>query len=347
MNPSIDLSSSEMTSRQIRYGIIGYGLFAERAIAPAIQASPNSVLVAVQKRSLEVAREKASVLSLRLAFDSVQALAACTEVDAVFIASANCAHHDEVIAAARAGKHILVEKPMAMNTAEAERMVAECERNQVKLMVGQVIRFSPLVNHVRELVKSGALGKIISARADYAYDARLSRRTWLLNRTIAGGGAVFDVGVHCLDTLRFVLNDEVESVQSILSPPPTPSATERSAIINLHFSKGTLGSIACSFEGPLRHTLLEVVGSEGLAYAYDFTAAEQSTSLHTEKKHGATASEPESLSIHIPNLYVEEISAFSRCIIENTPSPIPGIEGIENQKVLDLAMNGGGRVSQV
>jgi predicted dehydrogenase len=347
MNPSIDFSPNIMTPNKIRYGIIGYGLFAERAIAPAIQASPNSLLVAVQKRSLGAAREKASALSVRLAFDSVQDLATSAEVDAVFIASANCAHHDEVIAVARAGKHILVEKPMAMNTPEAERMVAECERNHVKLMVGQVIRFSPLVKHMRELVKSGALGKIVSARADYFYDARLSRRTWLLNRTIAGGGAVFDVGVHCLDTLRFVLNDQVESVQSILTPPPTPSATERSAIINLHFSKGTLGSIACSFEGPLRHTLLEVVGMEGLAYAYDFTSSEQSTTLHIEKRPGTAAPETESLSIHVPNLYVEEVSAFSRCIIENTMSPIPGIDGIENQKVLDLAMNGGGRVSQL
>jgi 1,5-anhydro-D-fructose reductase (1,5-anhydro-D-mannitol-forming) len=334
------------TPRKIRYGIIGYGLFAERALAPAIQASSNSVLVAVQKRSLEMAREKASALSIPFAFDTVETLVSCPEVDAVFIASANSAHHDEVIAAARAGKHILVEKPMAMNTAEAERMVAECERNHVKLMVGQVIRFSPLVNHIRELVKSGALGKIVSARADYFYDARLSRRAWLLNRSIAGGGPIFDIGVHCLDTLRFVLDDSVRSVQSILTPPPTESATERSAVINLQFSKGTLGSIACSFEGPGRHTLLELVGTEGFASASDFTVGGQSTTLQIGKRVAAALPEIKSLSISIPDLYREEISAFSHCLLENVPSPIPGIEGIDNQKVLDLAMIGGGRVSQ-
>lgn len=335
-----------MASHKIRYGIIGYGLFAERTIAPALQASSNSILVAMQKRSLEAAREKASALSLPFAFNTAQALASCPEVDAVFIASANSAHHDEVIAAAREGKHVLVEKPIAMNTPEAERMVTECERNQVKLMVGQVVRFSPLVNHIRELVKSGALGKIVSARADYFYDARLSRRAWLLDRAVAGGGPIFDVGVHCLDTLRFVLDDNVDSVQSMLTPAPTISATEHSAIINLRFSKGTLGSIACSFAGPSRHTLLEVVGTEGLAYASDFTVGEQSTTLHIEKRTGAAAPETRSLSINIPNLYVEEVSAFSRCILENTPSPIPGIVGVDNQKVLDLAMNSGGRVSQ-
>jgi len=335
-----------MAARKIRYGIIGYGLFAERSIAPAIQTSSNSVLVAVQKRSLETAREKSSALSIPFAFNTAHALASCPEVDAVFIASANSAHHDEVIAAARAGKHVLVEKPMAMNTLEAERMVAECERNQVKLMVGQVVRFSPLVMQMRELVKSGCLGPIVSARADYFYDARLSRRAWLLNRPVAGGGPIFDVGVHCLDTLRFVLDDNVQSVQSMLTPPPTSSATERSAIINLRFSKGTLGSIACSFEGPLRHTLLEVVGTEGLANASDFTAGEQTTTLHIERRTDGATPETKSMSINVPNLYVEEVSAFSRCILENTTSPIPGTVGIDNQKVLDLAMNGGGQISQ-
>ena len=176
-----------MTKTKVRYGIVGYGLFAERAIAPAMTASTKSILVAVQKRSIEQAREKAKALSLPYAFQTAQELVHCPDVDAVFIASANSAHHDEVIAAARAGKHILVEKPMALNTAEAEQMVAECERNNVKLMVGQVLRFSPLVRRVRELVKAGVLGTIVSARADYFYDARLSRRSWLLDRPVAGG----------------------------------------------------------------------------------------------------------------------------------------------------------------
>ena len=335
-----------MTKTKVRYGIVGYGLFAERAIAPAMTASTKSILVAVQKRSIEQAREKAKALSLPYAFQTAQELVHCPDVDAVFIASANSAHHDEVIAAARAGKHILVEKPMALNTAEAEQMVAECERNNVKLMVGQVLRFSPLVRRVRELVKAGVLGTIVSARADYFYDARLSRRSWLLDRPVAGGGPIYDIGVHCLDTLRFVLDDEVRFVQSILTPSPTSTTTERSAILSLEFSKGALGSVACSFDGPVRHTMLEVVGTEGLAYALDFTAGEQSSTLCIEKRTGGPAPETKTVAIDIPNLSIEEISAFSQCILENSPSPIPGRDGIENQKVLDLAMIGGGRISR-
>jgi predicted dehydrogenase len=333
--------------RKIRYGIIGFGGFAERAIAPAIAASSNSVLVAVQKRSLAAAKQKALGLSIPHAFNTAGALASSPDVDAVFIASANSAHHDEVIAAARAGKHILVEKPMAMNTAEAERMVAECEQNHVTLMVGHTLRFSPLVNHVRQLVQSGSLGRIVSARADYFYDARLSRRTWLLDRAIAGGGPIFDIGVHCLDTLRYVLDDGVKSVHSLITPQPTPAATERTAVISLKFGSGALGSITCSFEGPGRHTLLELVGTEGFVSAPDFTVGNQTTAIQIGRRAAAPLPETHTLSIAIPDLYIEEVSAFSRCLLEGTPSPVPGSVGIDNQKILDLAMIGGGRISHL
>ncbi len=106
--------------KKVRYGIIGFGAFAERTIAPAILKSPNSELVAIQKRSLAAAKEKAQVLNVPYAFDSAETLAKSPDVDAVFIVSANSLHGPETLTAARNGKHVLVEKPMAMNTAEAE-----------------------------------------------------------------------------------------------------------------------------------------------------------------------------------------------------------------------------------
>ncbi len=192
----------------LRFGIIGFGSFAERAIAPAIRATPGAALMAVQKRSLDAARALAKAGGIPLAFATAEELVAHPDVDAVFIVSANAAHRAETIAAARQGKHVLVEKPMALNVREAEEMIAECARHNVRLMVGHMIRFSPLAQRMRDVVRSGRLGKLVSARADFIYDGRLSQRRWLRDRDVAGGGPVFDVGVHCLDTLRFVLDDE-------------------------------------------------------------------------------------------------------------------------------------------
>lgn len=328
--------------RKIRYGIIGYGLFAERSIAPAIQASPNSELVAVQKRSLAEARYRASQLGVSHAFSTAEELASCEHVDAVFIASANSAHCAETISAARNGKHVLVEKPMARELAEAEQMVEACTAHGVKLMVGQVVRCSPLVRQIRDLVQSGQLGRIISVRADYLYDARLSHRTWLLDRAIAGGGPIFDIGVHCLDTLCFVLDDYVESVKSHMSPLPTATRTESSAILNLAFSSGTVGSIACSFEAPIRQNVIEIIGTEGTAIANDFTQSSRRLTLQIGRRTDGTVLKTEQRDVDVPNLYVEEITAFSRSIIENLAPPVPGSVGVQHQKVLDLAMGGGG-----
>jgi predicted dehydrogenase len=299
-------------------------------------------LVALQKRSLPDARSKASALGIPYAFSTTDDLVRCEEVDAVFIVSANSAHCPETISAARAGKHVLVEKPMALNIAEAESMVQECDSNHVKLMVGQVVRFSPVVHEIRKLIQSGGLGRIVSARADYIYDARLTHRTWLYDRVVAGGGPIFDIGIHCLDTLCYVLDDTVASVRSQLSPQPTRTTTERSAILSLLLSKGTVASITCSFEAPVRQNIIEIVGTEGSAMVQDFTQGSRNLTLQIGRRIDGTRLASEQREIDVPNMYVEEVTAFSRCILEGLESPVPGIVGVRHQEVLDLSLTGGG-----
>jgi 1,5-anhydro-D-fructose reductase (1,5-anhydro-D-mannitol-forming) len=328
----------ENMMQRVRYGIIGFGRFAEKAIAPAIAASPNSELVAIQKRSRVAAEEKSRELGIPFAFDSVGALVEHEGIDAVFIVSANAAHCPETIAAARAGKHVLVEKPMAMNVAEGERMIASCQAASVKLMVGHMLRFSPLLRRLRELVRSAALGEILFARAEFVYDARLSHRAWLYDRKVAGGGPVFDIGVHCLDTLRFVLDDEIVETDSKLAPEPTDTRTESTAALQLRFSKGTVGSIFCSYAVPLRRTFIEIVGTEGVVSASNFTVGERVTPLTVLRGENDQSTEERIEQITVPNLYVEEISHFSECILNNGEPLLSGDNGLRNQVVLDAAM---------
>lgn len=328
--------------RTIRYGILGFGHFAEKAILPALRASVNSEIVALQKRSLSAARGKARDCGVVHAFDSAEDLVSCPEVDAVVIVSANSGHHAETLAAARAGKHVIVEKPMAMNSRECEEMIDACRAAGVLLMVGHMTRFSPLARRMRDTVRSGALGRIVSARADFVYDARLSKRSWLLDRTVAGGGPVFDIGVHCLDMLRFVLDDEVVEVAAVLDPPPDGLHTEEVACLALRFSRGTLGSSLVSFRSPVRKRVVEVVGEEGLLWAPDFTAGEATIPLTlqpgTDDRPGGRTEE----LIRVPNLYVEEISHFSSCVLHGMQPESPGENGLANQRVLDRAMAGRG-----
>ena len=324
--------------KKIRYGILGFGAFAEKTIGPAIVASPNSALVALQKRSRIAADEKARMYQVPFAFDSAELLAAHPEVDAVYVASAVVQHKQDVLAAARAGKHVLLEKPMALNAAEAEEMINACRQANVKFMVAHLLRFSPALIRMKGLIASGILGPIAFARAEYMYDARLSQRQWLHTKDTSGGGPTFDIGVHCLDTLRFVLNDAVVSVQSLLAPDPTKTATEKISVQNLKFSKGTLANIYASFTAPIRRAFLEVIGQEGLLSLDNFATSSTSvTLLHTTGSHGSI-DKIQKESFAIPSLCEQEVTAFSNCILHDTASPVPGEEGLKNQIILDRVL---------
>jgi predicted dehydrogenase len=326
--------------KAVRYGIIGFGTFAERTIAPAIRESPNSELVAIQKRSLAAAREKARIFKASLAFDSAEALVRHPDVDAVFIVSANSQHAPETLTAAQAGKHVLVEKPMAMNAAEAETMIEVCKKNNVKFMVAHMVRLSPLVIRMKELIQSGLIGKLTFIKSEFIYDGRLSHRPWLVDRNIAGGGPIFDIGVHCLDTTRFLLDDEVISVKSQLDPAPSAVTTESTAQLALKFSGGTTAGIFCSYVAPIRRTYIEVIGEKGILSAENFSWSGNTLLLKVMLGENDKIIESREETIVVPNLYEKEVTLFSKCILNNTTSPIPGEEGLKNQRVLDAAMKG-------
>jgi 1,5-anhydro-D-fructose reductase (1,5-anhydro-D-mannitol-forming) len=327
-------SSSGLGHPTIRFGLIGFGSFAERTVLPAMREVAGIEIVALQKRSRAEAEAKARAYGVPLAFATAEELVAHPDVDAVFIVSANAAHCPETLAAAHAGKHVLVEKPMALTVMEAEQMIGACRAAGVQLMVGHLVRFSPLVRHIRDTVRSGVLGTITYARADFSYNGRMSRRGWLHQRGVAGGGPVFDIGVHCLDTLRYILDDEVVSVSSLLAPMPTNEVTEESALIGLRFAKGPLGAIFCSYAGPRRRKQLEIIGSEGTITTGDFTAASQetivTTSLGTDANPGKTTTE----TIQVPSLVAEEIRDFCNAIRHGQSLESPGENGLANQRVL-------------
>ena len=331
-----------MTSqRKLRFGLIGFGAFAERAVLPAMRDVQNVEVVALQKRSLGEAKAKAQMYGIPLAFASPEDLVAHPEVDAVFIVSANAAHCPETLAAARAGKHVLVEKPMALNVREAEEMIEACRTAGVRLMVGHLVRFSPLIRHIRETLRSGVLGSIAYARAEFVYDGRLSHRGWLHDRAIAGGGPVFDVGVHCLDALRFLLDDEVESVSAVLSPRPTPERTEESALIGLKFTRGTVGAIFCSYVSSTRRKQLEIIGSEGVITVGDFTSGNHETLVTTTVGTDAQPGETRTQAFWIPNLLTEQVRHFATAVLEGGGLETPGENGLANQRVLDAVMTAG------
>ncbi|MBI2427744.1 MAG: Gfo/Idh/MocA family oxidoreductase [Ignavibacteriales bacterium] len=323
---------------KIRYGIIGFGAFAERAIMPAIRKCENSELVAIQKRSLDMAKWKAEEHGIPLYFDSVDRLVASPDVDAVFIVSANGQHHPETLFAAKAKKHILVEKPMALNAAQGKEMIEACKSTNVKFMVGHMLRFSPLIRRMKEIVQSGMIGEISFARSEFIYDAGMSQRGWLWDKHAAGGGPLFDIGIHCLDSIRCVLDDTVASVQSMMRHADGANKVEKTNVMTLRFSKGTLAAVYSSFESSYRQTYIEFVGTKGSLSAFYFTPSNTPTTLEIKFGSQGNLSDVKKEEIFVPDLYQLEVTHFSDCILNDTQPLVSADSALHNQEVLDLAL---------
>ena len=221
---------------------------------------------------------------------------------------------------------------MAMNAAECERMLAAAERAGTSLGVAQNFRFEPSVNRIREIVAAGTIGKPLLARSEFHYYTRQHARTWLTDPSLACGGPVGDVAVHCIDALRYILQDEVSAVFARALYDENSGAVESAATLLLEFRKGTLADVTVSTRAEYR-TPLWITGEGGLAGAEDALTVDHAIVLHTRPIGGEISTE------HISNdtTYADQVDAFALHLERGIPFIAPGIEGLRNQRVLDAA----------
>jgi predicted dehydrogenase len=194
-------------STSIRFGFIGAGQIAYYA-AEAVLRHPRAKLVAVQDPHLERRTTLQQKHALEYAHEAVEDLLANKEVDAVYIAVPNKFHVPLAIQALEAGKHVILEKPFAMNAAEAEQAIRIAQKAGLVLFVGMNQRFTADSQKIRQLVEQGVLGEIYHAKAIWRRRAGIPKLgTWFGNKEIAGGGSLYDIGVHMLDLCLWTMNN--------------------------------------------------------------------------------------------------------------------------------------------
>jgi predicted dehydrogenase len=312
----------------IRYGIVGFGLHAVRRMMPAFTEAKQSRAIALTRRDKQKAQENAREYSIPFVFASAEELCASPDVDAVFVTTPNICHLSDVLTAARHGKHVLCEKPLAMNSDECRQMIQATNKAGVRFGVAQVFRFASSVEHIREQAK--CLGRITTARAEFSYPGHNAARTWLNNRAI-GGGTIADVGVHCIDTLRYVLQDEVVRVNATCVTDQYGDIDAVAAVI-LEFSRGTLATVNVSARAEYR-TALELVGDAAVLNSdYALTV---DTPLQVNLLRGAQVAESREFTNY--DAYSRMLDAFSASIEHGTDFPAPGEEGLKNQIIVDAA----------
>lgn len=282
---------------------------------------------------MEKARESAQRHNIPLAFDSAEDMCRSPEVDAVFVTTPNACHLADVLLALRCGKPVLCEKPMGINAGECRQMVEAARSAGLLLGVAQVFRFEDSSARLRDRVAAGQIGKVVFARSEFSFPGGPGHaRVWIHDPAVAGGGPIADVGVHAVDALRYILQDEVERVSARGRYDLGPGAVESAALLTLEFSRGTLATVAVSFRTEYR-TPMELVGETGVLRGDDVLNVERPITL--ELRRGGSVVETDQVSNRMA--YARQVDAFAAAVEGKSTFPVPGEEGWQNQEILDAA----------
>jgi predicted dehydrogenase len=315
----------------IRFGILGFGLHAVKRLMPGFALAQNCRVSALSRRTLEKAQESARQHKIPLAFDSAEDLCRSPEVDAVLVTTPNACHLADALLALRCGKPVLCEKPMGVHASECRQMVEAARTAGLLLGVAQVFRFEESTARLRERVAAGEIGKIVFARSEFSFPGGTGHaRAWLQDSAIAGGGPIADVGVHCVDALRYILQDEAVCVSA--RGRHDIGTVESAAVLTLEFSRGTLATVVVSFRAEYR-TPLELVGETGVLRADDALNVERPIRL--ELLRASSLVETHEVSNRLA--YAKQVDAFADAVEDKSKFPVPGEEGWQNQEILDAA----------
>lgn len=317
--------------RMVRFGIVGFGLHAVKRLMPGFRLAQNARVTALSRRDAETAAASAREHGVPHAFASAKELCRSPEVDAVLVATPNNRHRDDVLEALECGKPVLVEKPMAMNASEARQMVEAAQGKNLLLGVAQIFRFADSVRRLRERVAAGDIGRVVLARSEFSYWGAAAARTWIRDLAIAGGGPVADIGVHCIDALRFILDDEVASVSARGGADENSGTVESAAVVSLEFRRSGLGMVLVSARAQYR-TPLEIVGERGALRVDDGLSVDKPVTIEMLRQGVA---ETEQVSNQLA--YARQVDAFAEAVEGRAAFPVPGEEGWKNQVILDAA----------
>lgn len=331
----------------VKWGVIGCGGIADRRTIPeGFMPSQEAEVVAVQDVDEGRAQAVAAKYGVAKVYADGLQLMENPDVQAVYVASPTASHHTYVLAAAQAGKHVLCEKPLALNVAQAEEMVAACAQAGVKLGVNFMMRFHACHQYLRQLIAEGKLGKPVLGKAELTCWYPPIPGAFRQDPAQGGGGALIDMGNHCLDLLEFLFGQRVARVSCFTANLVQGYASEDTAAVLAEFDGGAMALVNALFNVPdaAAKNMLVVYGSRGGAWAFGTIGQDSGGQLHVtleEKEAGYDAAQVRTEAsgevVVAPdpvNIYRAHVDAMSQAIKEGTEPPVPGEVGLWSQKVI-------------
>ncbi|TPM09822.1 Gfo/Idh/MocA family oxidoreductase [Mesorhizobium sp. B2-3-11] len=317
----------------VKWGLIGASTIARQFMIDAIRAQADGEIAAVMSSNSERATAYARENGIPAAVSNLDALLG-SDIDAVYISTTNELHLEQALAAIKAGKHVLCEKPLALTSDDARRMVVAAKAAGIVLGTNHHLRNAGAHRAMREAVSAGRIGQPIAARVFHAVYLPENLQGWRIARPEAGGGVVLDITVHDADTLRFVLGDDPVEVSAFTqSAGMAGSGLEDGAMCIWRFKSGLIAQSHEGFTTRFADTGFEVHGSQGSLIARN---------VMTQKPVGSvllrTSSGEEELSFDRENLYVRSVRRFHAAIRGEAQPSATGEDGIWSLAAAEAAL---------
>jgi 1,5-anhydro-D-fructose reductase (1,5-anhydro-D-mannitol-forming) len=313
---------------KLKWGLVGASTIAAQHMIEAFRIN-NGEVVAVMSTSADRAANFAREHHIANPTTRVEDLVQSNEVDAVYISTTNELHRDQVFAAAKAGKHVLCEKPLALTLDDARAMVSECRARDVILGTNHHLRNSAAHRAMREAIHEGRIGKPLFARVFHAVYLPPHLQSWRIEKPAAGGGVVMDITVHDADTLRFVLDDEPQAVSAMTSRGGMSREGLEDGVMGvLRFSSGLLAQFHDAFTTRYATTGFEVHGELGSLIGRDCMTQAPKGEIVLRNVAGE-----ERLKIEHENLYARAVRLFQDAVAGRGAPSATGEDGVKSLSV--------------
>ena len=329
---SADQSASWPIEKQVGFALVGLGRLSIDQLIPAFRVSKKAKLTALVSgdpaKAQRLAQENGVKPEAIYDYKTFGRIKDNPEVQVVYVVLPNSMHAEFTVAAARAGKHVLCEKPMEVSVAKCQQMIAECQRSKVKLMIAYRIQYEPMNRAMQKIVRQQGFGP--SKFIESANGLRVDQMGWRLKKEMSGSGAVGDLGVYCINTIRFLLGEEpIEVLAETFRPPNDPRFKEVDATttLQLRFPSGVLANCVCSFDA--HPTQSYRVAAERGTFGMD-----PSFPYHGLKMF-AKPNDPPLPQIGETNQFADELDHMADCVVNDRQPYTPGEEGLQDQRIIE------------
>jgi len=336
--PRVDAQNDENAAgRKLRWGIVGLGRISMDHFMPAVAASKTGKLTALVSGHREKAEKQAALYNVPspsiYSYENYDEIAQNKDIDAVYIALPNSMHAEYTIRAAKAGKHVLCEKPMATSAADCNAMIAACQKHRVKLMIAYRCQYQPQHLKAIQLIRSGAIGQVQVIESAFGFPIQPGE--WRLNKKMAGGGPLMDVGIYSLNACRYLSGEEpgeIKANASIIDKDGRFNEVEENDGWTMKFPSGILASCTTTYGGDTGGGgFFKVHGSKGwVAMEPAFPYNGMRLMAHSSDGPDLDMPDPQK----DPAQFTVQADYFADCVWNNREPKTDGQEGLRDMTII-------------